>query len=137
MIVRMTKVEIAGPKELLFGTIEAARHLGVLHLESDPQSVAGPDGLPLSSLQLPEKAFEERVFFEALTEKIARLLELLPVVPVRQTYLHPLPVLDIIAAKVESHLRLCQQQRDRLAELEEEEKGLDAFRGLLQALEPL
>ena len=137
MIVRMTKVEIAGPKELLFGTIEAARHLGVLHLESDPLSVAGPDGLHLSSLQLPEKAFEERIFFEELAEKITRLLELLPIVPVRQTYLHPLPVLDIIAAKVESHLRLCQQQRDRLAELEEEEKGLDAFRGLLQALEPL
>ena len=101
MIVRMIKVEIAGPKELLFGTIEAARQLGVLHLESDPQSAAGPDGLPLSSLQLPEKTFAQRIFFEDLAERIARLLELLPAIPVRQAYLPPLPVLDIIAAKVE------------------------------------
>ena len=137
MIVRMTKVEIAGPKELLFGTIEAARHLGILHLESDPQSAAGPDGLPLSSLQLPEKVFTERLFFEELAERIARLLELLPAMQVRQAYLHPLPVLDIIAAKAASHLQLCQQQRDQLAVMEDEEKGLDAFRGLLQTLEPL
>ncbi len=137
MIVRMIKVEIAGPKELLFGTIEAARQLGILHLESDPQSAAGPDGLPLSSLQLPEKTFAQRIFFEDLAERIARLLELLPAIPVRQAYLPPLPVLDIIAAKVDSHLQLCQQQRDQLLTLEDEEKGLDAFRGLLQTLEPL
>jgi V/A-type H+-transporting ATPase subunit I len=137
MIVRMIKVEIVGPKDLLFATIEAARSLGVLHLESDPQSVAGTDRLPLSSLQLPEKEFEERIFFEELAEAISRLLELLPVVKLRQTYLQPLPVLDIVASKAKDHLHLCQQQRDQLTELDDEEKGLDAFRGLLQAIEPL
>lgn len=137
MIVQMIKVEILGPKELLFETIEVARHLGVLHLESDPQSVAGPDRLPLSTLQLPEKSFEQRIFYEELAERISALLEILPTLPTRQSYLHPLPVLDIIAAKAESHLHLCRQQRDRLTELVDEEKSLDAFRGLLQAIEPM
>lgn len=137
MIVRMTKVEIAGPKELLFETIEAARQLGVLHLESDPQSAAGPDSLPINSLELPEKTFEERLFYEELADRISRLMELLPTVSIRQTWLQPLPVLDIVAAKAEVHLQFCQQQRDLLSGLAEEEKGLDAFRGLLQALEPL
>lgn len=137
MIVQMIKVEILGPKELLFETIEVTRRLGVLHLESDPQSVAGPDRLPLSTLQLPEKSFEQRIFYDDLAENISALLEILPALPTRQSYLHPLPVLDIIAAKTESHLHLCRQQRDRLTELVDEEKSLDAFRGLLQAIEPM
>ena len=137
MIVRMTKVEIAGPKELLFETIEAARRLGVLHLESDPQSAAGHDSLPLNSLQLPEKEIEERIFYEELADTIFRLLELLPTVKLRQTYLQPLPVIDIVAAKAPIHLQHCQQLRDQLTGLSDEEKGLDAFRGLLQAVEPL
>ena len=137
MIVRMTKVEIAGPKELLFETIEAARRLGVLHLESDPQSAVGPDSLPLNSLLLPEKEIEERIFYEELADTISRLLELLPTVKLRQTYLQPLPVLDIVAAKAQVHLQHCQQLREQQTGLNDEEKGLDAFRGLLQAVEPL
>jgi V/A-type H+-transporting ATPase subunit I len=137
MIVRMTKIEIAGPKELLLETIESARRLGVLHLESDPQSVAGSEKLPLSSLQLPEREMAERLFFEELADSIDALLALLPNVKLRQTYLHPLPVLDIVAAKAQTHLQQCQQLRDQQTGLNDEEKGLDAFRELLQAVEPL
>ncbi|MBE0500921.1 MAG: ATPase [Desulfuromonadales bacterium] len=137
MIVRMVKVEIVGPKELLFDAIDAARHLGVLHLESDPQSAAGPDQLPISSLQLSENGFEERLFFEELADKISTLLKILPPGSLRKSTLQPLPVLDIIATKAEKHLSFCRQQRDRLTELADEEKELDAFRGLLQTIEPM
>jgi len=102
MIVRMAKVEIAGPKELLLETIDLARQLGILHLESDPLAAGTP--APLPPARLPGQVLEQRLFFETLLNDIGELLALLPSPPVRRVYLQPLPVLDIVAAKVAAQL---------------------------------
>jgi len=135
MIVRMAKVEIAGPKELLLETIACARRLGVLHLESDP--LAAGTALPLKAAQLPDEVLEQRLFFETLQREVEELLILLPPLSERRVYLQPLPVLDIVAAKVAKQLPFCRELAERQRELREEEQRLAQLGSLLQAVQAL
>jgi len=135
MIVRMAKVEIAGPKELLLETIDLARQLSVLHLESDP--LAAGLAAPLPPARLPGEVLEKRLFFETLLTDIGELLALLPSPPLRRVYLQPLPVLDIVAAKVAVQLPHCRELSEKQQQLRDEEQQLAVLATLLQAVQEL
>lgn len=135
MIVRMAKIEIAGPKALMLEAIDTARELGVLHLETDP--LAAGTAVPLKAATLSESMLERRLFFETLLTDIDELLTLLPAAPARRVYLQPLPVLDIVAAKVAQHLSVCRRLQESGQRLREEEERLTALGRLLPSLEAL
>jgi len=137
MIIRMAKIEVAGPKELLLPAIDTARELGALQLEPEAGLDTADGGLPLRTMMLGEKELEEHFFYEDLKQKVGELLRIWPRIEVREGYLAPLPVLDIVAEKVDVHLR---QSREWLAEeesLRNEEKSLQQYQVLLPALEAL
>ncbi len=118
MIITMSKVEIVGPKALLQDVLSLVRRLGIVQIERD--SVGFIDkGVKehIRSFLLDEKALSERLFLENLRQKLDELLAQLPKVPLRESYIEPLSIIDTIAYTINKHgetVKLLRQKRDAL-----------------------
>lgn len=137
MIIRMAKIEIAGPKELLLPVIDSARRLGTLQLEPGIDAIAAEAGESLKSLMLSEAELSEHFFYEELKGDISELLALWPRIEVREGYIAPLPVLDIVASKVGEQLELSRKWQSEEEALRNEEGSLLRYQEMLPALESL
>lgn len=137
MIIRMTKVEIAGPKDLLLEVIDSARDLGALQLEPEIDELSIEAGEALKNLMLDEEELSRRFFFEQLQVNIGELFDLWPEIESREAYIAPLPVLDIVASKVEEHLVQSRRWQDEAKRLRNEESSLRRYQELLPAMEEL
>ncbi|MEW6218719.1 MAG: ATPase [Thermodesulfobacteriota bacterium] len=140
MIVRMAKVEIAGPQALLTPVLSLVRDAGLVHLEPrQGRSSQEPDRLRRQLLP-PEQLFEA-LFLEDLAGRIQALFALLPAVPVRQSLLSPQPILATLSRSVDRHLATAQELARRQeataqesAELERHGQFLEAVADMLAGL---
>lgn len=138
MIVRMAKVEIVGPKELLLEVISLMQEVGRFQLEPDAGTfLERGEEAGVRPLALDEKTVTERVFYEDLGGKIDTLLSYLPQVAVRTSYLEPLTVVDAVAGVVERHLASCGELRRKREGLAREKGELERHSVFLGTLEPL
>jgi V/A-type H+-transporting ATPase subunit I len=109
MIVRMCKLELAGPKELLLDVLSLLAELGVFQPEpNDSGFVAGDRFAEILEQVADGDTVEERLFLENLGRRIDELINLLPPLDIRDCRLDPRTVLDIIAATTEKHLTACR-----------------------------
>lgn len=137
MIIRMSKVEIAGPKGLLLETLELLRESRAFQVDAPPALTEQAETGPLRALQPDAESLARRIFFEQLQEEIRELLSLLPQITVREVYLPPLPVLDLLAELVKKHLALGRERHNRKASLQRDLVELEGYAQLLEAIEPL
>jgi V/A-type H+-transporting ATPase subunit I len=138
MIVRMTKVELAGAKGLLQETLSLLRELGVFHIE--PAAIGFiEDGHEddIRSFALDEKTIFEQAFLGELRAKVLELLSYLPSLPVRSSYLDPRPVIDTVSAIIERHLLAVREQNERKDKFVKERGELERYALFLGALSPL
>jgi V/A-type H+-transporting ATPase subunit I len=126
VIVRMSKIEIAGRKELLLAVLSVIRELGIFHIEPDHR-VFLEEGREesVAALVADERVIAERAILEALSGKIDELLSYLPKIPVSEIHINPPAIIDSVSATVDMHLDFCgnlnrkrEAQRKELAELE-------------------
>ena len=138
MIVRMAKVEIVGPKELLMEVISLMQEVGRFQLEPDAGTfLERGEEAGVRPLALDEKTVTERVFYEDLAGKIDTLLSYLPQVTVRTSYLEPLTVVDAVAGVVDRHLASCGELHRKREGLAREKGELVRHSAFLGTLEPL
>lgn len=138
MIVRMSKLEIAGPKELLLNVLEIIRELKVLQLETDSVDVS--EELlqsELSSGVAGDLAVSERLFLENMRSQTGEIIALLPAVETRESWLDPLVILDTIAAHITNHLKNCRELVESNDRLHHELVELERFEVLLSAIDSL
>ncbi|UCD35504.1 MAG: hypothetical protein JSU90_01340, partial [Nitrospiraceae bacterium] len=97
MIVKMSKVEIAGPRDLLEKVLYLLQETGLLQIEPDTKGfIEEKDEAYIESL-LPDKStLSERFFLEDLKGKINELFSCLPKVPGKKISLNPQPIIDTI-----------------------------------------
>lgn len=138
MIVRMTKVEVIGPKELLLEVLELVRELGVFQMEPELSgfAAAGAEG-GLRPFPLDRKALEERLFLEELRRKIDELLDCLPPVAAEEMALDPRAVLDAVSASVQEQGARCRELTRKREELRREAEELGRHVRFLEPLAPL
>ena len=138
MIIRMSKVEIAGPRDLLLPALETIERLGVLQIDAKLRERA-EEGVErgIRPLALDGRTLAERLFLEDLKLKIERLLELLPAVDARESYLSPSRALNSVAALVPKHLEACEAQARRREALQKELAGLDRYLVFLSTVQSL
>jgi len=138
MIVRMSKVEIVGAKDLLQDALVLVRELGIFQIE--PATVGFiEDGHEedIRAFTLDEKAMFERLFLEGLVVKIEELVSYLPSIAVRKSFLEPRSIIDTIAKTIERHITIARELFERLDALKRERVDLDRYAIFLGALASL
>ena len=138
MIVRMSKVEIVGPKGLLQEALLRLRELGIFQIE--PASVGfieKEDEENIRSFSLDEKTALERVYLEGLRVKIDELFSFLPAVAVRESYIEPATIVDTIANTVERHTAQARELAERGDALQKERADFERYAVFLGTLSTL
>ena len=138
MIVKMSKVEIVGPKGLLQDTLGLVRELGIFQVE--PAAVGFVEkGLEKNIRTFfPDKMTAlEKLFLEEFLLKIDELISLLPKVEVRKSYIEPRSVIDAIAKAADRHISHSRDLRSRLDALQKEQIELGHYMTFLNALASL
>ena len=127
----MSKVEVAGPREILLPVLETIRREEVLEIASDIKERIREDTVQnLRPVALDTQALAERLVLEDLGNKIGRLLTLLPKVQTRESYLSPSLAVDSIASLVGKHLDACQERLQRKASPAVRARAIAALPGL-------
>lgn len=138
MIVRMSKVEIVGPKGLLEGVLCLLKELGIFQIE--PATVGFIEkGYEehITSFLPDERSLSEVLFLEDLRGKIEEMVSYLPVLDVRTSYIEPLPIIDTLSKTLEKHLVTCRSLHQRREELQKEMNELKRYSAFLTTLSPL
>ncbi|HEY5674455.1 MAG TPA: V-type ATPase 116kDa subunit family protein [Malonomonas sp.] len=138
MIIKMSKVEIVGPREHLLAALELLRGKGVFHPEADRLGfVSEAEEKNVRELLLDEETVGEKLFFTSLQERINELLACLPDLPTRTSYLQPLPIIDVLNELVDKHLADCRNRQQQLQSLREELEAIARYLRFWTVLEPL
>jgi len=120
MIVKMSKVEIVGPKGLLHETLDIVRGLGIFQIEPSAVGFVDQDLKENIRSYYPEKkAALEKLYLQELLLKTDELLALLPQGRFRTSYLEPHSVIDVLAKTVDRHI---SNAKDSLAKVESLQK---------------
>ncbi len=143
MIVRMSKVEIAGPKGMLQDVLSLLQETGIFQIE--PTTLGFVEKVEERYIKpfLPdEQTLSERLFFEGLRQRIYELFSCLPHVSVRKSYIEPRSIIDSIDETINRHLTFCKglsQRKDALCkeadEINRYKIFLDAIESILQDIE--
>jgi V/A-type H+-transporting ATPase subunit I len=138
MIVRMSKVEIAGPRELLEDVLALLRDSGTLEIEPGNIGVIKKIDEVYIDSYLPDKdSLSEKLFLEDLRGRINELLSLLPPVEGRKSLFQPQAIIDTVNETLQRHLLSCKQLFKKKEELNKEIAELGHYGVFLDAIEPL
>ena len=138
MIVRMSKVEIVGPKDLLQEAIVLLRSAGIFQIE--PAAVGfieKEDQEHIRSFSLDEKTAVERLYLEDMRLKIEELFSFLPAVQVRESYIDPASIAHTIAGTVERHTARTRELAEQRDVLQKERSELERYAIFLGGLSTL
>ncbi|MDI6729330.1 MAG: V-type ATPase 116kDa subunit family protein [Thermodesulfovibrionales bacterium] len=138
MIVRMSKVEIAGPKGLLQDVLSMLQESGIFQIE--PTTLGFVEKVEEGYIRpfLPdERSLSERLFLEDLKNRIGELFSYLPQVSVRKSYIEPRSIIDSIAENVKRHLETCKRLSQKKDALQKEANEINRYKIFLDAIESI
>jgi hypothetical protein len=114
VIIKMSKVEVIGPRDQLIAALDAIRATHTMEIDPEIQSrMAGGAEARLQPLTLDARSAAERVVYEDLAGRIDRLLDLVPEVPGAVAHIHGAAAFESIAHLVDTHLATCRSRIDR------------------------
>jgi V/A-type H+-transporting ATPase subunit I len=138
MIVLMSKVEIAGPKECLEDALYVLQQSGHLHIETNTTGFIQHEDRTYIESFLPDKStLSERFFLEDLKGKIEELFSYLAGLPSRQSYIDPRPIIDTVYDNIRRHLASCRELTEKRDRLKKESDEISRYTMFLDAVEPL
>ena len=138
MIIKMSKMEVLGPRGLLLPVLELIRRTGVLQIDPGlKDSMEEVADTALRPQTLDGRALAERLYLEDLKLKIDRLLSLLPEVATRTSYLSPSRALNSIANLVSKHTEACDARSRRREALYGELRELRRYALFLSTVDSL
>jgi len=137
MIKVMSKIQVIGPKRLLDDVIKTLHILGIVHIESMPQSISPEDSyLKRMHIEMEKAVFKERL--EKILERIKGIILLLPVSDIEREGF----VLADITSKafseevdnLENNVKTFHAER---AGLLEEASSIERYEKILKGIAPL
>lgn len=141
MIVRMSKVEIVGPKASLQDVIILLQKLNVLQIEPEAEESgereAGEEKLKPFLHDERERVLFERLFLDDLRRKIDDLITYLPKTQVRTSYIQPQSIVGTILYTVEKHLETARSLHAKKSVMKTEAAELGHFAEFLNTLDVL
>ena len=138
MIVRMSKIEIVGPKGLLEDVLSLLKTLGIFQIEPATLGFIEKGCEEHVRSFLPEEqALSEMIFFEDLRARIGELLLYLPAIEVRISYIEPLPIIETVSKTIQKHIGICKDLYQRRDNLTKEANELSRYTIFLSTLSTL
>ncbi len=138
MIVRMSKVEIIGPKALLLDVLTVVQQLGILQIESDLLKRVNAGAAPhVRCLVHDEDALAQGLLYEELLHKVDGILACIPEVSIREVYLPHQVAIDSVAKLAPKHMEACEAIIRRRDGLQTELRQLNRYASFLTDTEPL
>ena len=138
MIVTMSKVEIAGPKDLLPKALGLLRKLGIFQVEPGAVGfIEKEEERYVRSFAFDEKTAVERAYLDNIRLKIDELLSYLPKVPVRESYIDPAVIADAVARTVDRHASYAKERSETRDAHQKERAELERYGIFLGALASL
>jgi len=138
MIVKMSKVEIVGPRQDLEKVIEQVRDSGSLQLDCSIEIIQSAE---LQHLQIShiddEKTVFEKIYLDELRTELEELFSYLPTIPFRENYLEPSLILKTISLTLKKHLSQCRTLYTELETLQQELNNLHDHQIFFNALAEL
>ena len=138
MIVRMAKIAVMGPKELLLDVLAAIEQLGLLQIDQESKPGQLKELAPaLQSVTLDTGALAQRLQYEELRHKIEALLAYLPPGTSREYYLDNDGIARFLAEVIDKHLENLRSLDQEHRQLVQTRKELAAAQQFLEAISPL
>jgi V/A-type H+-transporting ATPase subunit I len=138
MIARMSKVEVIGPRDRLLKILETIRASETLQIDPAIQErlESGAESR-LKPLALDGRTLAERLFYEDLDLKIARLLSLLPEVETKEPVVEPPRAISAVAGLAGERIAVCEEKTRRRDALRSEMNELNRYAVFLTTVESL
>lgn len=138
MIVKMSKIEIAGLKEALGELLGLLREEGIFHIETETVGfIEKAEEEYISTFTMDQKTLTEKLLLEDLRLKIEELFSYLPEVSSRKSYIEPENIVDTIRQLLPSHIRYCEELKKKKELLQNELSEFERYRIFLDAIEPV
>jgi len=134
MIIRMSKVEILGPKQIAEQVLESLRQCGTLHLEQEPDR---DRKRPLTCLADNPEVLSKQLHYQDAQEAITAILKLLPESRSRLTYLNNAALLQSLLALSNKHLKQLTLLQHQTQTLQDSLQSLRQHIELFRTLQPL
>ncbi|MDX1764049.1 MAG: hypothetical protein R3231_06985, partial [bacterium] len=128
MIVRMSKIEIIGPREHLMQALSLIQQEGVMQIDGEIREAVHAVAEPqLKPMILDGPTLSERLFYEDLKFKIDTLLGYLPQVLPRESYVKPAAAINAVASLVPKHTETCRRLTEQRESLQKERSELNRY----------
>lgn len=135
MIVKMAKVEIVGPRQLLEAALALIRRKGDLQI--DPSSLGFIDEnrrMEIHALLPDEKTLFQKLFLEKLHAKLTDLFVCLSEKSIRESFLSPQPILETVNKTLDKHLALCRSLCEKRDKIQHDLAELSRYKTFLAAV---
>jgi V/A-type H+-transporting ATPase subunit I len=134
----MSKIEIAGPRDLLEETLSLLKETGIFQIDYErPAITEKTDEDYIRSIKPDARILSERVLLEDIKNKIGELFSYIPDTGARECYIDPGSVIDMIGDLVKKHLSVCKELTQKRSTLEKEINELSQYAHLLDVMESL
>lgn len=138
MIVKMSKVEIAGPRDLLQNVLSLMQDMELLQIEpSTVGFIEQKEELYVGSYLPDKEVLSERIFLEDVRARLDELFSYLSYTSPRDSYIQPRLIIDTINETLRGHLDECRNAYERKEALEEELSQLNRCAVFLDVVEEL
>lgn len=133
MIVKMSKVEIIGPKEFLDDVLNIIQEQECMQLEHFGEIVDKPE----KKYNIDEKEIGEKVFLQELKNDIIELLSYLPDIKIRESYINPIHILDFLKVSVKKHKDFCINITNNIKNIQENLNNFQKYKDFLNVFEDI
>lgn len=134
MIVRMSRITVMGPKDLLMDTLSLIQHLGILQIDTDFENGSLEEESTGQPRLIDTKSVLQHQFYENLRGKIDQLLQDFSSVKALPLEGPPAFAIDIVAGMVADHITESKNRAMEINGLQDEIKELERYRTYLIAL---
>jgi len=134
MIVRMAKVVIMGPLDLLMDTLSLLQELGIMQIADDMQGETLEDVAPAPPRFPDKSAALQHQFYLTLTRRIDELLHNLPGMDASVTEAAPRIPVDSLAALIKTHIAETRSRQEKIDSLEARIREMDRYGSFLQVI---
>lgn len=121
MIVRMARITVMGPKELLLETLSLIEQLGIMQIDTDFATESVDEEQEIQPLHVDSRSVLQHQYYENLRKKIDELLSYLPYEGDNPTDAGQPTALDSIAALLPDHIA---EAKKRANEIDTLQKGI-------------